>query len=318
MMKEIFQTTAITRRTALKLGLLAGARIALGDDAKAARTVRLLTVGNSFSGNATRHLDALAKAAGHTLIHQPVSVGGATMSLHWGRVELNEKNPQDPGGLYGNKKSLKQMLGEQAWDFVTIQQASIKSHDVESYRPFAKQLRDFIRQHAPKAELLIHQTWAYRVDDPRFKPATPKPGEPATQAQMYEQLTSAYKTIAAELGVRRIPVGDAFHLADTDAKWGYRPDANYDFKNKEQAALPDQTHSLHAGWRRSKGADGKTSLVIDGHHANKAGEYLGGCVWFEVLFGESVVGNAFVPAGIDKDYARFLRETAHKAVVASR
>ena len=57
---------------------------------------------------------------------------------------------------------------------------------------------------------------------------------------------------------------------------------------------------------------------MDGHHANTAGEYLGACVWFEVLFGESVVGNAFVTPGLDKTYARFLQETAHKTVEASR
>ena len=66
-----------------------------------------------------------------------------------------------------------------------------------------------------------------------------------------------------------------------------------------------------------RSADGKVSLVIDGHHANNAGEYLGGCVWFEILFGESVVGNAFVTPGLDKAHARFLQETAHKAVLAS-
>ena len=56
---------------------------------------------------------------------------------------------------------------------------------------------------------------------------------------------------------------------------------------------------------------------MDGHHANLAGEYLGACVWYEVLFGESVVGNSFVPPGLDKTHAHFLQETAHKAVAAA-
>ena len=137
--------------------------------------------------------------AGHVLIHQPIVVGGASLELHWGRAAAHEQDPQGTNGLYG-KQSLKQHLTAQPWDFVTIQQASIKSHDVETYRPFAKQLHDYIKQHAPKSEVLMHQTWAYRVDDPRFSPTTPKAGEPATQAQMYEQLTRAYTTIAAELG----------------------------------------------------------------------------------------------------------------------
>ena len=290
------------------------AKAALAHATKPAKTVRLLTVGNSFSQNATRYLNDLTKSAGNVLVHQPLVVGGSPLALHWEKAEQHEKDPKAAAGLYGNKLSLKQALAAQPWDFVTIQQASNKSHDVATYRPYAKQLHDYIKQHAPKTEVLIHQTWAYRVDDPRFAVAAPKPGEPATQADMYRMLTSAYTTIAGELGVRRIPVGDAFYLADTDPKWGYQPDAKYDFTKKEQTTVPDQTHSLHVGWRLAKQTNGPAKLGIDGHHANLAGEYLGACVFYEVLFSDSVVGNGFVPAGLDKAHARFLQETAHRAV----
>ena len=164
--------------------------------------------------------------------------------------------------------------------------------------------------------MLVHQTWAYRCDDPRFAAAKPKPGEPATREAMYQSLTAAYRTIAAELGAPIIPVGDAFNLADSDPKWGYRPDTTFDAKTAQAPALPDQTHSLHAGWQWKKQKDGRQTLGIDGHHANSAGEYLGACVFYEVLFHESVVGNTFVPSGLEPAYARFLQETAHRAVVA--
>ena len=82
--------------------------------------------------------------------------------------------------------------------------------------------------------------------------------------------------------------------------------------------MPNQTHSLHVGWRFVKDKDGHQKLTMDGHHANSAGEYLGACVWYEVLFGDSAVGNEFIPTGLEKDHARFLQETAHKAVIASR
>ena len=32
------------------------------------------------------------------------------------------------------------------------------------------------------------------------------------------------------------------------------------------------------------------------------------------MFADNVVGNAFVPPGVDPAYARFLQETAHQAV----
>ncbi|MCL4207424.1 MAG: DUF4886 domain-containing protein [Pirellulaceae bacterium] len=282
----------------------------------AARTVRLLTVGNSFSRNATRHLEGLVEAGGHELIHRPIIVGGASLELHADKAQRHEQDANDPAGLYANGRSLKQELQSEPWDFVTIQQASIRSHDVDTYRPYARQLFDIIRKYAPQAEVVMHQTWAYRCDDPRFAVESPKPGEPATQEAMYQGLSNAYRTTAAELGVRMIPVGDAFYRADTDPRWGYRPDSQFDFQNARPPALPDQTHSLHIGWRWSKRPDGTSVLGMDGHHANLAGEYLGGCVFYEFLFETSVVGNPFVPAGLDPDYARFLQQTAHDTVAS--
>lgn len=310
------------KNAVLFLGLLGGIPVATAGEVPApeqgaARTVRLLTVGNSFSRNATRFLGDLAEAGGHRLIHRPIVVGGASLELHATKAQAHERDPKDAGGLYANGRSLKQELRDGPWDFVTIQQASLKSHDVETFRPFAAWLSDYIRQHAPDAEVLIHQTWAYRRDDPRFTSPSGKHGEPATQEAMYRGISTAYGTVARELGVRPIPVGDAFFLADTDPEWGYRPDTAFSFKGIQHPALPNQTHSLHVGWKWSALKDGKKVIRMDGHHANTAGEYLGGCVWFEVIFGAGVVGNAFVPPGVERAHARFLQETAHRAQARS-
>jgi hypothetical protein len=294
----------ILRATLLLLALL---------PARETKTVRLVTIGNSFSGNATRFLGDLAKARGHVLVHTPMSVGGASMEVHWTKIQANEKDPKDAAGLYGTK-SLSKVLESEAWDVVTIQQASIKSHDVSTYRPFASQLQAYVKARAPKAELLLHQTWAYRIDDPRF--TAPK-GEPSTREAMYQGLREAYATIAKELGVRRIPVGDAFQLAETDPEWAFKPDAAFDRAKAAAPALPDQTHSLHVGWKWGKTKEGKEQLTMDGHHANAAGEYLGACVWYEALFKESAVGNAFVPKELKPEDAAYLQRIAHRAVEAA-
>ena len=77
---------------------------------KAAKTVKLLTVGNSFSRNATRYLNDLVVAAGHKLVHRPIVVGGALFTTHWEKVERFEKDPSDPKGNYGPKQSLQELL----------------------------------------------------------------------------------------------------------------------------------------------------------------------------------------------------------------
>ena len=299
--------------------LLVSVRLTLRAEAPAsAKTVRLLTVGNSFSHNATHYLGDLAKADGNTLILREDNVGGASLDLHWSKVEAFEKDPQDKLGLYANGKSLQDDLTRERWDFITIQQYSFKSHDIATYRPFAKQLADYIRQRAPGAKLLLHETWEYRADDPRFSPTNVKPGEPKSQDEMYRGLASAYATIAKELGVRLIPVGDAFHLANRDPQWGFRvPATPFDSKHAKPGELPDQTHSLNVGWAWKKQPDGKMTLGLDGHHASTAGEYLGACIWYEVLFSRNVETNTFGPPGIGTDYAKFLRVTAHRVVAIS-
>jgi hypothetical protein len=283
------------------------------------KTVRLLTIGNSFSANATKHLAGIAKAGGNTLIHRPLVIGGSSMQVHWDKAMLHEKNPTDPKGLYTFTQGLPAALESDKWDYITIQQASIKSHDLSTYQPYATQLRDYVKKHAPQATLLVHETWAYRKDDPRFFVKEPKPGEPRSQAEMYEMLRNAYRTIAKELGVAIIPTGDAMYLADTDAKWGFAGmDLKFDPKTVKSPARPEQKNSLHMGWNWKKGKDGKMTLGMDGHHANVAGEYVGGCAFYEVLFKESAVGNSYVPTGLDPERAKFLQEVAHKAVVAEQ
>lgn len=277
-----------------------------------AKTVKLLTIGNSFSANATHYLGDLAKAGGHTLIHQPLVIGGASFQVHAEKAQKHEADPKDKAGLYTSGRGLKENLELQKWDYVTIQQASIKSHDFTTYQPYAGWLRNYITKHAPQAKLLVHETWEYRKDDPRFS----RPGDLKSQEEMYTGLRSAYDKIAAEFGARIIPTGDAFHLADTDPSWAYQTDTTFNPKAAKQPELPNQTHSLHVGWRWAKPKNGgKIALGMDGHHASMAGEYLGACVWYEVLFGERAVGNTFMPKGMDPTDARYLQETAHRAVI---
>lgn len=279
-----------------------------------ARTIRLLTIGNSFSRNATHHLGDLAKAGGHELIHRPIIVGGASLEVHAEKARRHAEDPQAKEGRYTDGASLAELLQADTWDVVTIQQASIKSHNLATYQPFADQLADLIRRLAPQARLHVHQIWAYRSDDPRFTKPSGQPGEPSTRREMHQGLSAAYRATAERLQAVLLPVGDAFDLADSDSQRGFHPDTTFDVTQAQPPALPDQTHSLHVGWRWVKDKSGKSELKMDGHHANLAGEYLGACVWYEVLFGDSPVGNPFLPPGLDPGYARFLQETAHRAV----
>jgi hypothetical protein len=278
-----------------------------------AKHIRLLAVGNSFSGNATHYLKDIVAASGNQLTFGHASIGGCSLEKHWARVQAFEKDPNDPegrpySGYHGKgKMSLKEYLLAEKWDYVTLQQVSTSSYKVETFRPDARDLFEYARKYAPQAQVVLHETWAYRADDPLFKGGF-------TDEQMYEGIRQSYATIAGELGVQIIPVGDAFQQARRNPAWKYVfPDPNYDFANPVSPKLPDQTHSLNNGYSWSA-QNGKPALKMDGHHANAAGEYLGAAVWFEFLFGQSVAGNTFVPPGLKADDVSFLQRIADETV----
>lgn len=283
------------------------------------KTIRVLTVGNSFADNALTYLPQLAEAAGHTLITGKANLGGCTLERHWRHLAAHQMNPGDPEGspYHNGKFSLDELLRKEKWDFVTIQQVSYRSHDPATYHPYAENLCTYIRERAPQARIMAHQIWAYRSDDPRFVPEN-EGMEPHTQAVMFQQVRRAYHSLADQFDLGIIPGGDAMFLADTHSRWGYQPDKTFDFDHAEVPDLPNQDHSLHRGWFWKKRDDGSKHLHIDGRHASDAGKYLLGCTWFETLFGDDVTPNLFVPRGLNPDYARFLRETAHQAVTDLR
>lgn len=82
------------------------------------------------------------------------------------------------------------------------------------------------------------------------------------------------------------------------------------------AELPSEAGSLAAGVYWQKGKDGSHRLRIDGAHLNRRGEYLQACLWFAFFFNRPTSEITFVPSEITPEDAKFLRETAQKALDA--
>lgn len=270
-----------------------------------ARTLRVFLIGNSFSQNATTYLPQFAKEGGHEIILGRAEGSGYTMQQHWDAVEAAEANPADAKGKPYAGKSLRELLSAGTWDIVTIQQGSIASSYVDSYRPYAAKLYDFVKKLQPQAEVVVHETWPYRSDAPDFSYVAANGVKAQSNREMYEKLLVAYHTVAAELGARLIPTGDAFWRVASDSQWGYKKDLKFDFANPVAPNLPDQTNSLNEGYRWDGG-----KLVLDPRHANEAGKYLGGLVWYGVLFGESPEKVTSAPPSIPAPFAAHLRQVA--------
>jgi hypothetical protein len=270
-----------------------------------ARTLRLFAVGNSFSNNATRFLPELAKAGGHELIMGRAQTGGCSFERHWNAVEAFLADPNDPKGKIYGGKSLFDNISQGRWDVITIQQYSLHSPDYGTYQPYASRLHAHLKKLQPDAEIVVHQTWAYRRDAAKFG-LVGGGRNAASDREMWEKSRAAYWQLAEDVGARVIPTGDAFWRVVSDPKWGYQIDRDFDVKTAIHPALPKQTNSLHVGYRWSP----QKKLGMDANHANVAGEYLGGLVWYAFLFNESPEKISFVPAGIAPDFAAHLRRVA--------
>jgi hypothetical protein len=271
--------------------------------------LHLFLIGNSFSQNATKYLPEIAKSQGRKIVIGRAELGGCPLQRHWESVEAAELNPEDPKGKPYNGKSLRMLLSAGTWDVVTIQQYSLISSDVSTYRPYAKKLYDFIRSIQPQAKVVIHQTWAYRSDADGFSKVN---GNTAAkdQQEMYKKSREAYHTIAKELNIDIIPTGDAFYLADTDKARGFKRDKTFNYTQPEFSTLPDQTNSLHVGYQWNK----EKKFAFDSHHANAAGCYLGGLVWYAFLFGQPASTVTFKPEEVETSFANYLKKKAQEAV----
>lgn len=310
----------ILRRPILFALLLSWALGARGE------SIKLLTVGNSFADNATRFLPQIAKSQGVELVLFKANLPAAELARHARHLEAALADPKSKDGQpyvtpSGQPISLIGALELEKWNFVTIQQWSVLSFDPSTYEPHAGRLVAAIRSHAPSAEILVHQTWAYRADDPWFAPggavSPDAPNRPTSQDEMYRRLTAAYEQLAARYQLRLLPVGDAFEQARASELWRFKfPDSAFDYAHPLDGKTPDQAGSLNVGWTwRTNRTTGQREVGLDAHHANVAGCYLAGCIWFETIAGRALRHDAWKPDALTEEGASSLRAIAHKAIL---
>lgn len=253
--------------------------------------VKILAIGNSFSQDATHYLHQIAKADGIDTKVVNLYIGGCSLETHWQNIEQDAKAYlyERDGKSTEYYVSIKDTLMEEDWDFVISQQASPYSGMQETYYPYIINLFNYMREYAPNAELLLHQTWAYEIDCTRSGFANYN----YNQREMYDKLCSAYKKAASELGVRIIPSGDIIQRVRTKEPFIYEK--------------------------------GGMSLCRDGFHMSFIyGRYLTAAAWHEVLFKRNIMENSYLPETVfapgevaDSIALNVIKEAVHKVVTNS-
>ena len=275
--------------------------------------IRVLTIGNSFSEAMTNWLPLVAKSAGIEIEVEDITIGGCTMERHWNNIT---REANEPGFQFFKSFTYLQKITSKPWDFVTIQQASHESWRLESYRPYAKLLRDYIRENAPTAKVLIQMTWAWRQDDPRYITLPQKwqddplyeLGKQDPQGYMHFRILQAYHQIAQELGLRIIPTGIAVQAARQTQSPQYIPFNPSDYTYPD---LPDVSRALcvNIKWNNRH-----TALTGDAAHLNLRGTFLQACVWFGLITGHPVSEITYQPKGMAPEDIAFLKEVAQTTV----
>ncbi len=251
--------------------------------------VRILSIGNSYSGDATIYAGKIADGLGIKAEFYNLYYGGCTIENHYNFYQSDSAQYdfyKDMTEYVSTKVTLKNVLEAAQFDYITFQQGSWQSDDYANYA-LLDELMAIAREYQPDAEFLIHQTWGYceaRACSGDADHTTGYKGY-ATSADMFTKVEECYANAAADNGnLRIIKSGRAIELAKT--VFTYTDDYG-----KENSVYSD----------------------FNSHLSGK-GDYIAGCVFVETIFGddEADVRNTSFTAGFDDAYV--LREIAHQVV----
>ena len=100
--------------------------------------MKILAIGNSFSQDAVSYLHQIAAAGGTDVKVVNLYIGGCPLITHWENVEQDAKQYiyERNGASEERMVSIREALEEEAWDIVTLQQASAFSGRFDTYEPY--------------------------------------------------------------------------------------------------------------------------------------------------------------------------------------
>lgn len=244
------------------------------------KTVKLLVVGNSFGDDCTHYLHQVARADGVDIKAVNLYIGGCSLYRHYRNMLSGAAvyDYQINGFFTKIMVSLSEGLLSDEWDYVLLQQCSPESGEPESYEPYATALTEYVRRHAPKAKIFVHETWTFEAGIPRFKLTSYE-----TPETMFPAIKENYINMARRIRANGIiPSGEAMYNL---------------WQRREQYGI-EKVHR-------------------DGFHAELGvGRYLLALTVYATVLGRDVTGNTFSDFDVatTPEAAAAAREVATEAV----
>lgn len=174
--------------------------------------MKILSIGNSFSQDATRYLHRLALSTEINIKVVNLYIGGCSLKTHYYNI-LEDSKSYDfefNGERTGIKVSIKDALMSDEWDFITLQQVSHQSPKYFTYQPYLNEIALYIRKYCPHSKIVMHQTWAYEEGSERL--CTELGYEKASD--MFADIEKSYENASKDISAFGIiPSGQVFMQA---------------------------------------------------------------------------------------------------------
>ncbi|NRD18629.1 DUF4886 domain-containing protein [Winogradskyella eckloniae] len=245
--------------------------------------LKVLAIGNSFSEDALEaYFWGIANAAGKQVIVGNMYIGSANLDTHASNATSNSnsysyrKIALDGTRTVTSNFSISDAVNDENWDFISFQQASYDSGLFDTYINPLPTVYNAVKGYDPN---------------------------PCTQYILHK--TWAYAQNSTHSGFANYN-NDQMTMFDGITS-AYNQAVNLMPTNM---VIPAGT-AIQNG-RTSFLGDGFTR---DGYHLNDLGQYVASCTWFEMLFGESVIGNSYEAEGISLYYRELAQQAAHEAVL---
>lgn len=224
--------------------------------------MKILSIGNSFSEDAQRWLHSISLEGNCYMDTVNLFIGGCSLEMHWDCITNNKADYDYMGNNIERlrKATVNEVLANEEFDVITIQQASGVSGKPQAYVPYMYDLYEFVKKHQPNAKVYFHKTWAYEIDSTHghYKFYN------NDQAEMYRRITDCSEMVSKALDIPIIPTGDFIQYLRENTEV-------FDYKN------------------------GGLSLCRDGFHLSEDyGRFAAAAVWYKTLTGEKVKADKLV------------------------
>ncbi len=282
----------------------------------------ILFVGNSYSAHWPDELTALLGAGGYenSLVCN-IYHSGATFDEHWTWFQ-NSENAESfrihrPGRerVVWDDVGLEECLTYANWDIISFQQSNRFVGSTERHRAAIEKgltpLFGYIYAYFPQATYYWQQNWSHSAGKDGY--SSTEKSDSLLKWHRQEAL------FACETwNFINTPLGQAWALVKYDPLF-------YSFSGDCENDNP--TKSLHTRIYESSTYKGMITNADLSHDGNiGGGQYLNGCVWYEMITHKSVVGNPFVSEYYHEESGKTytftseqiakLQNAAHEAVLA--